>query len=117
MRRYNLRADERRGSIPRELLDFELLLLWGAGLGEEVELWRVGSSIRAVTAGDLLESGYPNPRGRQYYCVELGEPLRAGGLQVITIRGLEDVLVDAAPLARSGAPVLMRWDQLHKSFG
>ena len=37
---YNLRADERQGPVSRTLLDSDLLLLWGQGLGEAIELWR-----------------------------------------------------------------------------
>ena len=68
---YNLRADERRGSVPRALLDSDLLLLWGDGLEERVELWRVAGMVEAFSGTDLLALGYPEPRGKRYYCLRL----------------------------------------------
>jgi hypothetical protein len=78
---YNLRADDRRGSIARELLDFELLLLWGPGLGAGVELWRTTGTVNMLTSADLLALNYPRPRGNRYYCIDLTQSLSNPELQ------------------------------------
>jgi hypothetical protein len=77
-RLYNLRADERRGSVglkSRELAA-EILVLYGDGL-ERPELWRVGAEPVVMTRARMKELGYPTPGGELYYCLPL-EPIVPG---------------------------------------
>jgi predicted component of viral defense system (DUF524 family) len=113
---YNLRADERRGSISRELLDFELLLLWGVGLGNNVELWRVGATVDTFSAEDLRALDYPEPRGKRYYCLQLTEPIPSSNYSGHDRQWVERVLAKRAPRALSGAPALLTWSDLQAAL-
>jgi hypothetical protein len=75
-RLYNLRADpERRGAVGLRgpELSAELAVLYGH-LGAGPALFRVVDEPRVLVADDLRALGYPDPRGRVYFCVQL-EPL------------------------------------------
>jgi uncharacterized protein len=112
---YNLRGDDRRGSVSRELLDMELLLLWGRGLDNELELWRVGGTIETLTRDELLTLDYPEPRGQLYYCLPLAGLIPAAGYGAQDRSWLEKVLATTAPLSLSGEPALLTWKQLYHS--
>jgi predicted component of viral defense system (DUF524 family) len=65
---YNVRADGRRGalSVDSSELRGEWLLLYGGAV--ETTLWRRVDGWFVHTRDDLLELGYPEPRGTAYLC-------------------------------------------------
>jgi len=71
MRRYNLRADGREGSVALSsaLMAARYLLLHGAD--EAPTLWRLGDAVEAVTDAALVEMGYPEPGGPLYLLLRL----------------------------------------------
>jgi predicted component of viral defense system (DUF524 family) len=65
---YNVRADRRRGALSADSSELrgEWVLLYGANV--PVSLWeRIGGWF-VQTRDDLLELGYPRPRGAAYLC-------------------------------------------------
>ncbi|OBG53668.1 hypothetical protein A5704_26905 [Mycobacterium sp. E735] len=106
LRQYNIRAGNRAGAVEiggREL-GAELLLLYENRNGSlhvaraaKVARWR------PATAGDLLATGYPDPRGDIYFVADLEFVQRLPtwadsiDLEVLT------------PKARDGAPTVVTW--------
>jgi predicted component of viral defense system (DUF524 family) len=76
-RLYNLRADERTGSVSNGALELaaNVLVLYGDDLDNDVKAYVVVGSPRIVTRDTLVQLGYPDPRGSLYYCLELGQLL------------------------------------------
>jgi hypothetical protein len=72
-RLYNLRADDRPGTIDAKALGAELIVLWGEALGLNVQVWRRGSNPLLMTRDNLFELGYPAPSGHLYHCLRLSE--------------------------------------------
>jgi hypothetical protein len=107
--RYNLRADERTGSVPLDAaeLSAEFLLLWGEGLAQPVAFALQGAPALA-TREELLERGYPKPRGRLYVCLELGRRLGPGEGPALAPGRLE-ALAAGRP---KGAPFAASWAEL-----
>jgi hypothetical protein len=78
--RYNLRADDRNGSVLAEIdgrLDAELVVLFGEGLDPFVEVRRIIGPPLLLTAAQMADDGYLNPRGSLYLVLPLGDPLAA----------------------------------------
>lgn len=106
---YNLRADDRRGSIGLDspALNAEIVCFYTTA-GDELQLFTTSGAFYLRTADELRQLGYPNPRGRLYCCLELkGElDLRSSIRSPREIRHLarsghrEDVL---------GAPAVVSW--------
>jgi hypothetical protein len=72
--------------------------------------WRLTGEAVIQTAKQLLDSGYPQPRGDLYVCLKIAEPLHPP-----LTSGLEwkDVRMFASKRARSfGAPVLAKWSDI-----
>ncbi|WP_083208486.1 DUF2357 domain-containing protein [Mycobacterium malmoense] len=106
LRQYNIRAGDRVGAVEiggREL-GANLLLLYENRNGSlhvaraaKVERWR------PATAGDLLASGYPSPRGDMYFVADLefieNLPTWANSidLELLTSK------------ARNGSPIVVTW--------
>jgi predicted component of viral defense system (DUF524 family) len=109
---YNLRADQRRGSVPRALLDSDLLLLWGNGLGQEVELWRVAETVEALSREDLLGMRYPRPGGERYYCLRLLDLIPTTAGAPTNRRRIEAVLKEIDATASYGTAQSLTWSQL-----
>ena len=109
---YNLRADERRGSVQRALLDSDLLLLWGDGLGERVELWRIAGTVEAFSGTDLQALDYPEPGGKRYYCLRLMDLIPSTAYAGRDRWWIEGVLAETNPTANYGAPASLAWSQV-----
>jgi hypothetical protein len=109
---YNLRADDRRGAVPRALLDSDLLLLWGDGLDQETELWRIAESVEAFTKADLLAIGYPDPGGSRYYCLRLIGLIPASDYAARSRRWIEGVLAEMSSNPIYGAAASLAWSQV-----
>jgi hypothetical protein len=114
-RRYNLRADGRRGSVSRDLLDCDLLLLWGSGLGSGLWLWRVGRDVETMSAEELRATDYPQPQGTAYYCLRLTQQLTNWAERGWDARWIEERLAEVAPTSVFGSPLRTTWSQLIRS--
>jgi len=115
-KRYNLRADKRRGSVglrSRELAA-DLVLLYGPKMNE-TELWRVTGEPELVAQERLLGMGYPNPRGELYYCLVLQE-ISFQDDSITLLKGkVEAIRARVAPKATVGAPVTTTWLELMRT--
>ncbi len=108
---YNMRADQaRNGSV--SVLSHEasarVLVLYGAT--EILGVWRLSGIATVHTAAQLLNLGYPAPRGDAYVCVQLRESVWEAvgpGLEYVRIRGLAEAL--AKPF---GSPAVTSWAAL-----
>ena len=110
-RNYNLRADVRRGSVglTSKELSCDLVVLYCPDL-ERTSIAQIVGVPQLRTREELLASGYPTPRGNQYYCVEL-DFLKADRWQAI----LTSEVVQNMSLRRAsalGAPIAMTWYEL-----
>lgn len=106
-RRYNLRADERRGSVGLDspTLASDLVVLYMAG-GDELWLAPATGAFYVESAAELEASGYPNPRGRRY--VSLG----LGGVEPLTKVAANHVRHLAGRAGDPGGPIAVTWSDL-----
>jgi predicted component of viral defense system (DUF524 family) len=113
-RRYNMRADGRRGSVgmtgPELGADF--VILYGADLAR-TQIWEVAGQPELWTRERLLGSGYPSPGGSLYFCVPLGNRVVVpeGTLSPKTIQA---ILQRKGTGRDRGAPVVATWLELVK---
>jgi predicted component of viral defense system (DUF524 family) len=109
---YNLRADGRRGSVPRDLLDCDVLLLWGKEPEIAPSLWRVGKDVETMSADELQALEYPQPRGERYYCLHLTDEVAWQAMAAWSHDWIESALSELSPTGLSGSPVLLSWGRL-----
>jgi predicted component of viral defense system (DUF524 family) len=105
---YNVRAGDRRGALGPDAseLQAEWLLLY-RDTGSQ-SLWIRDGSWFVQTREQLIDLGYPNPRGPVYLCVPIVEPLGAPAwLDELRV----DQLARATKLPR-GAPFAISWGEL-----
>jgi predicted component of viral defense system (DUF524 family) len=78
---YNLRADDRHGSVHLRSPEVapEIVVLYNPRW-HEAEIRRTTGFVLPRTRVQLVESGYPEPRGDQYLCLELGGSIDLLGL-------------------------------------
>ena len=110
---YNLRADQRTGSVGvgSSGLSAELIVLYGPSI-EAVSIWRVAGDAIIRTLSDMVRLGYPDPGGEAYFCIPL-EAIRPSGWQhELTHFDMERVHKTVAPDAPVGAPVVVSWFEL-----
>ena len=110
-RSYNLRADDRRGSVGLNAkeLNCDLALLFEPRLAKTAIAQIVGLP-QLRSREQLLASGYPDPRGSLYYCIEV-DFLKAGRWQnLLTIPMIEKLRQRRATIR--GAPVTLSWYEL-----
>jgi hypothetical protein len=104
---YNVRAGDRRGALTPDASELraEWLLLYRRG--GQPTLWRRDGSWFVQTRDQLIDAGYPDPRGAVYLCAPVAERIDAPSW-------LEDVrLDDLAPEGRPrGAPFAISWSDL-----
>lgn len=111
-RLYNMRADPRRlgaVGVDAHALSAQLLIVYGKAPHEEVELYRIVGMPRIMTAEQLVQRGYPRPRGDHYFCL----PVEAiqGSSKPSWLHGemARRARRRAAPGARVGAPATVSW--------
>lgn len=70
---YNLRADDREGSVPlnSQALRADVLVIYGPSLGATIETFVIGDAPRVMTDTELVRLGYPTPGGRVYFCLPI----------------------------------------------
>jgi predicted component of viral defense system (DUF524 family) len=78
---YNLRSDDRLGSVgvTSPEVAAEIVVLYNPRWAE-AEMYTTTGFVLPRTKAQLVESGYPEPRGDQYLCLELGDRIDSVGL-------------------------------------
>jgi uncharacterized protein len=112
-KRYNLRADRRRGSVGLRSAELavEFVLLYGQQMND-AELWHVSDEPEIMTNAKMSDMGYPEPRSDLYYCVPLEKVLPSDGPISISREKVEAVRTRVAPKAIAGAPISTTWFEL-----
>jgi uncharacterized protein len=105
---YNLRADDRHGSVglgSREL-SAEYVVLYGQTFTPQ--LWRISGEPRVLSEARMREMGYPQPGGKVYFCLPIVRlaPKLYGAL---TLGKIEKLRGKLAPRALVGAPIVVSW--------
>ncbi len=104
---YNVRAGDRRGAVApdAEALRAPDLLMYGPGL--PTTLWARTGAWFVQSRSDLVEMGYPNPRGNVYLCCPVVR--REDEPEWLDTLGLGEGELAASP---RGAPLLVSWQTL-----
>jgi predicted component of viral defense system (DUF524 family) len=108
---YNLRADpQRRGSVDWIGPETAAQVLVTYDNSGAVDIWRLRGEAVVQTARQLLDSGYPQPRGDLYVCLKIAELLHPPATSALE---WEDVRMFATKRAHTfGAPVLATWSEI-----
>lgn len=107
---YNLRADDRTGSvgIRSSELSAELVVLYGLSI-ETVSIWRVAGDAMVRTLSEMVTLGYPSPGGKAYFCLPLAAIQPSAWQHRLTRVDVERVLGIVEPDAPVGAPMVVSW--------
>ena len=110
---YNLRADGRTGSVGvgSSELAADLVLLYGRSI-PKVELWSLEGEPRLLLREEMIRQGYPNPGGKAYFCLRLGQTLTAPSIKGTTWEELRDVQSAVSHGGVRGAPCVTTWFKL-----
>ncbi len=110
---YNLRADDRRGSVDlsSRLLDASFLLLHDR-VGSIPRLVSLSDAIYIRTAEELSQMGYPEPRGQRYVCVHVTGPIDGAIVPDVTNDRIGEVKESAQHGGLFGAPMIATWEQI-----
>jgi len=113
---YNLRADpQRRGAVDWIGPETAAQVLVTYNNSGAIDTWRLTGEAVIQTAKQLLDSGYPQPRGDLYVCLRIAEPLHPPATSGLKWKGVRTV---ASKRARSfGAPFLATWSEMVGSSG
>lgn len=117
LRLYNMRADQRRGSVglaSRELAA-QLVLIYEPQTGA-VELWRTEGDPCILDRDEIANLGYPSPRGKLYYCVSLSDSDIGPWGRLPTCEEVIAMRSRLAPSKPWGAPVSVTWLQLTETL-
>lgn len=108
---YNLRADDRRGSVGLggKELAVDFIVLYGRTFTPQ--LWRVTGEPRLMRAARMLASGYPRPRGDLYLCLPV-ERHAPDYHPALDEEDVERVIRALRPGAPPKAPVVVSWLEL-----
>ncbi len=107
---YNLRADDRSGSVDlnSSMFDARLLLLHGRE-GFIPRLFRLGEEVYVRNAAELEEAGYPGPGGSRYVCLRVRDGLPDPQLSNSDVVAMREAFDEGGV---PGMPMVARWDQL-----
>lgn len=108
-RLYNLRADERRGSVQfhsPELATDMVLLYDDEDL--ELSLLRTTGTFEVRTGDELRDFGYPSPGGALYCCLHLGEDMMVPQ-KLKSADAVRELAALHNPGGPRGAPVVVTW--------
>lgn len=108
-RLYNLRADERRGSVQFNSpeLAADLVLLYDEE-GAELSLFPTTGAFEIRTGDQLTELGYRSPGGGLYCCLRLGDEMPVQPA-VTSSDAVRHLAMSRNAGGAKGAPVLVRW--------
>jgi hypothetical protein len=109
---YNLRADDRNGSVQLEgpELNASFVLLYGPSIPDPI-LMKVDGTPRIFDRQDMLNNGYERPRGRLYFClpiVQLGVEWSSSP----TSDEVRRLVSNHQPQGGWGRPVVLTWDRV-----
>ena len=109
-RKYNLRADDRSGSVgvDSDALAADLVLLYCPTV-DLSELWSVSGAPEVATRERMVDLGYSEPSGNLYYCVPLHDQLTQRWAALPSVAQLIEWRSRNAPNATWGAPVTSSW--------
>lgn len=107
---YNLRADDRAGSVDlsSDMLRANFLLAYSLS-PPAGRLYRLSPGIVIRTAPELAASGYPSPRGDRYACLTLAESMAFTAMSERELGELARRIATAEP---PGAPSLATWSDV-----
>lgn len=111
---YNMRADERTGSVGlhSEQLAAELVLLYGPSLVQS-SLRRVSGDPRLLNVQRMVALNYPDPRSSIYYCLPVELIVDdTNWLSRLTYSRVLEVVQEHSPGSPYGAPIATTWDRL-----
>ena len=105
---YNVRAGDRRGALAPDASELraEWLLLYGEGGLRS--LWMRDGSWFVQTREQLLDLGYPSPRGTVYLCAPIEERADAPHW----LEKIEVARLQATKVSQRGAPFATSWGEL-----
>jgi predicted component of viral defense system (DUF524 family) len=114
-RRYNLRADDRTGSVGlrSEALAAEIVVLYLAN-NDLAEIWATGGPPELFTWDRMLELGYPRKPGWGYLCLPLERDLTSEWMDTLSTARVLAVRRALAPAAAWGEPVCVSWLELQR---
>jgi len=107
---YNLRAGRRTGAVDvqsREL-GAEIVALYHPDLAL-IELWSITDAPRLMTKAQLLETGYSEPGGELYFCLQLDEKLGDETTTGLAVSRLVATKARLGPTSPVGAPAVVSW--------
>jgi hypothetical protein len=110
---YNLRADDRPGSVQLASpeLSADLVVLYDA-IDTKLDIFRTTGRLHVHTAADLARLAYPGPLGNLYCCLELGERLQFEPTALPQPAAVRTLARHGVPPEHWGAPVLKNWIDL-----
>ena len=105
---YNVRVKGREGGVEGDsaIFNAQLILLYCPSINE-IRLARSAAGPEQLSALELKATGYPQPQGLAYWCVQLlwvNRPDWVEGLSCDRVAGV--AALEGAPLGR---PILMTW--------
>lgn len=102
---YNIRTGSRPGAVSEgePALDAQLLIAYGPGSQGFVRLFRRHGGWRAASRPQMIELGYPHPRGDAYLLANIEEMLAPDWLAILEIESLRP------PSIPHGAPSTTTW--------
>lgn len=108
---YNLRGDDRRGSIKQSsrLLDADLVLLYGPDM-DECQLWISNKNISTLSTEGMEALGYPTPNGKTYLCISLSEKVDVTLFPEMSAEIIQKMRIDQNVL-ELGAPFTTSWQE------
>ncbi len=104
---YNMRADmDRTGSVSVSSREASARILIIYSTNEILGVWRLSGFASVFTAAQLLDLGYPSPRGEAYVCVQLVESVDDVGLGLDFHRVRSSAEASGKPF---GSPAVTSW--------
>jgi predicted component of viral defense system (DUF524 family) len=109
---YNLRADDRNGSVQLEgpELSASFVLLYGPSIPDPI-LVKVDGTPRILDRQDMLNNGYEQPGGRLYFCLPIAE-LETEWSSSLTSDEVRRLVSNDQPQRGWGSPVVLTWDRV-----
>jgi len=112
-RRYNLRADARTGAVgmSSRALSADYAVLYSPAF-ELAEIWSISGEPEIWRLEQMLERGYPAPRGATYLCMPLGCECSDAVHPTFSLAHILEVRRLISPTSVWGAPVCVSWADL-----
>jgi predicted component of viral defense system (DUF524 family) len=106
---YNLRADERTGSVGADpnTINVDLVVLYGPSVSSEALVFARVGTPRVFTKRELVVRRYPDPGGSLYLCLSVRTVTPAP--HRIPVEWVEHVARSNAPAKPPGWPVVVAW--------